>query len=325
MYENQSQKRLCHRRVAKTIASSLPAMKFFNSNPIIILCVSGYSNVGWSPTRRLRFIPSPPQLSPPTTTQRTLGVEGGPQCLVVIVPLVLLNTVYLPTMTTSFSTSPILQWYLKTQMTFYQDDRLQLPWYFGLLCWSYALAGLALLWMEPQWAKEPQMLLGGRQYPYRKVAALLIMVQSPLSFLADYVHMTNDSYWHVVDRSMALPLMLIELVRVTLVTQQSIQYRQEPGRAMSLSLLGLQFAALLFAAFSFANSQGAQASLHHDGFIFWHNCWHLYPLLATLITLYDFYACGGWKRSTRQYFYRAEVHIVRQTSGVELSKHYAAS
>lgn len=200
-------------------------------------------------------------------------------------------------------TSSFAAWLLKSRMSFYNDADLILPWYFGLLCWNYAVAGGILLWLEPQWARQPQVLLGGRRFPYRSVALLLILVQAPLSFQADYRNMTKDSYWHVADRCLAVPLVVVELLRVAVMAYHR---GKQPKLLLSMVL------SLVFAGASFACSQKAQAILDHSGFIFWHNCWHLYPLLGSAIALYDFYFCGGWKQATRQYLYRAELHILKR-------------
>ena len=112
---------------------------------------------------------------------------------------------------------PLLAWLLKTRMSFYQYD-LQLRWWFGLACWNYAIAGLVTLWVEPR-QHELRM-----KFPYEKFAWLLICVQAPLSFAADYLHMEHDSYWHVLDRCWACPLTLLEASRVVVCIWQ--QYEQ---------------------------------------------------------------------------------------------------
>jgi len=232
-------------------------------------------------------------------------------------------------------------WFFKTRMSFYGHD-LQLPWWMGLLCWSFTAAGLIMVWTEPSWVSRPIVQLpipttnGTRQppghynapatisdtsvvqiyYPYRMVAWLILVIQSPLSFMADYVHMTNDSYWHVADRCFALPLMTMEVLKLVLMCRESwrgyMENKTNPNAAMPLWLCMMYVAATAFAVFSFVQSTLAQDRLKRDEFVVWHNLWHAYPLVASSIVLFDFYACQGWKRSTRQYLYAVELHLMKK-------------
>jgi predicted membrane channel-forming protein YqfA (hemolysin III family) len=197
-------------------------------------------------------------------------------------------------------------WLFKTRTSFYQDDSLLLPWWYGVCCWNFALGGALMLWMEPTWTDRH------KTFPYRTMAYLLMGVQSPLSFLADYCHMTRDSYWHVVDRGTAVLLMILEVIKFGIVMRDSIRHwRWTPNpHAMPLPLVILYAMALMFAVYSFEQSTQAQTSLDHQGFVQWHTLWHLFPLLASAIVGLDFYGCQGWKRSMRQYFYAVEVRYL---------------
>lgn len=62
-------------------------------------------------------------------------------------------------------------WFWKSSTEFYGwDDRLQLNHLFGALCWSYSLAGLVMLWVQPSWTKRAW-------FPYRAFAFTLIFIQ----------------------------------------------------------------------------------------------------------------------------------------------------
>ena len=223
----------------------------------------------------------------------------------------------------SINTAALLQWLFKTRMSFYNDDLLVLPWWFGLCCWNFAIAGVFMLWTEPQWIHQPittcTVVVPGMStaaipiiFPYKIMAYLLICVQAPLSFLADYCYMTQDSYWHVVDRLLAVPLMMLELLKYILLVRHAWYHGQVQSNphAMPLPLVVLYGMAMILAMYSFVQSTQAQTTLDHDGFVHWHTMWHLFPLLAATITGLDFYACQGWKRSTRQYMYHIEIQYL---------------
>ena len=64
------------------------------------------------------------------------------------------------------------QWLFKTRMTFYGMD-LELPWWFGLSSWHYAIYGAVLLLVEPQWVRKSF-------FPYRVFALQMILLQGEL-------------------------------------------------------------------------------------------------------------------------------------------------
>jgi hypothetical protein len=201
-------------------------------------------------------------------------------------------------------------------MSFFEHD-LALPWWFGLLCWNFALAGLLMLWTEPRWVQQTPVFRG-YTFPYKTLALLLIFLQAPLSFMADYVHMEHESYWHAADRCLAVPLMTCELVKYLLQCRESWRAFQQycsdrnAAAAMQPWMCGLYGLGMMAAVFCFAQSAAAQEALHRDHFVYWHSAWHLYPLVVSAIILIDFYACQGWKRSARQYLYAAELHLLKR-------------
>jgi hypothetical protein len=57
--------------------------------------------------------------------------------------------------------------------------------------------------------------------------------------------------------------------------------------------VALYFMATGAAIVSFLHSQEAQRLGDIDGFVFWHGLWHVYPLVAAIVILVDFYSFGG--------------------------------
>ena len=64
-------------------------------------------------------------------------------------------------------------WLIKTHTHFHGSDDLLLPWYFGALCWSYALGGIMMFVVEPKWTRSSR-------FPYRLMAWSLILMQCEL-------------------------------------------------------------------------------------------------------------------------------------------------
>jgi len=87
----------------------------------------------------------------------------------------------------------------------------------------------------------------------------------PLSFAADYLNMHQDSVFHVIDRGLAIPLLLMEIWKLFLVWTHA-QDRQLPVVATIL---------LVGAIYSFLRSQHAQSEYDVEGFILWHCRWHM--------------------------------------------------
>ena len=96
--------------------------------------------------------------------------------------------------------------------------------------------------------------------------------------MADYVRMTDESIWHNIDRVMACFLFLLEVTKLLVMRPHT--------RPM---IYAAYLACCSIAVFCFMNSQAAQVSMDTDGFIWWHNGWHCYPILATSTRLVEMY------------------------------------
>lgn len=187
---------------------------------------------------------------------------------------------------------------LKTTTVFHGSEDLNLDPIFGALCFSYSLGGFAFLALKPKWIHQTS-------FPYRAYGLLLLIVQGefserlyliadrqgsfiiycqltpihiagPLSFWADYLSMTADSYAHVIDRFMAIVLFLASFWRVA-----TVVYYQRP------SVRYAELVSILFAGFFFMSSQDAQVNQDVDGWVFWHTMWHLYPFSCIIIQCTD--------------------------------------
>ena len=65
----------------------------------------------------------------------------------------------------------VKDWILKSTTEFHGwDDRLELNSLFGLLCWSYTLAGVVMLIIQPSWTARSEFL-------YQFAAFVLIFIQ----------------------------------------------------------------------------------------------------------------------------------------------------
>mmetsp|Transcript_27811 Transcript_27811/g.59103 ORF Transcript_27811/g.59103 Transcript_27811/m.59103 type:complete len:452 (-) Transcript_27811:185-1540(-) len=156
---------------------------------------------------------------------------------------------------------------------------LHLPWYFGALCWSFSLGGVYMLYIPAKWALCGGGRVRGKEgqhrrhwFPYHMFALALLFVQSPLSFLADYVHMTNISAWHAVDRIIACLMLSIEIVKLLVMCQ----YTRPSIYLAYMACIGA-------AIFCFLKSQKSQQTLNTEGFVFWHCGWHCYPIACALV------------------------------------------
>lgn len=153
---------------------------------------------------------------------------------------------------------------------------LELPWFFAALCFSFTLGGVMKFYWLPRWTKHGGGVVNGQYqrhwFPYRAFALILILIQGPCSFFADYVHMTNESLWHMVDRWLACTSMALHLGEIICIY-----------RFTRPIIYALYVGCTAIAVINFLKSQHAQASLDTDAFIFWHNCWHCFPL--TLIAV----------------------------------------
>lgn len=113
----------------------------------------------------------------------------------------------------------------------------------------------------------------------------IISYLAPLSFAADYLSMTDDTYIHTVDRLLACPMMVFELCKALTMR-----------RHVRLATFGLYMASVAVAIGSFVKSSQAQEHVDADAFIFWHNCWHVYPLLVSVVMGFDYFLLGEYDR-----------------------------
>ena len=156
------------------------------------------------------------------------------------------------------------------------DESKQLPWYFGLLCWSYAIGGIVMLATRPQWTRNSK-------FPFLSFAWLLIFIQAPLSFTADYMHLMLRSDFHWIDRLLACPLMALEVCKIITMYPHTRSF-----------FFATYCAATCFAVYSFLQSSAAQDAHDFERFVFWHNCWHVYPLLVAALQLFDTFVLADY-------------------------------
>lgn len=97
--------------------------------------------------------------------------------------------------------------------------------------------------------------------------------------------MTADSYIHTADRLLACPMMVFEICKALTMFPH-----------VRLGTFGLYIASVAFAIFSFIQSSHAQEHVDADAFVFWHNCWHVYPLLVSVIMGFDYFVLGEYDR-----------------------------
>ena len=107
---------------------------------------------------------------------------------------------------------------------------------------------------------------------------LLLSLQGPSSFMADYVRMTDESVWHTIDRVMACGLFVLECTKLVVMRPHT----RPVIYASYLACCGV-------AVYCFMSSQAAQVAMDPGGFICWHNGWHCYPILATSTRLVEMY------------------------------------
>ena len=78
------------------------------------------------------------------------------------------------------------------------------------------------------------------------------------------MYMDQDSIFHVVDRFMAIPSFVFEARKMFLLWTYS-RWHIASGNTVLL----------LLAAGAFLLSQRAQSHDNRDGFVLWHNIWHM--------------------------------------------------
>jgi hypothetical protein len=111
--------------------------------------------------------------------------------------------------------------------------------------------------------------------------------KAPLSFLADYVYMDQDSIFHVMDRMIAVPLMSLELWKVICLWRwcwtcgNKNMNHEHTGSTLyyddyhHTTVVVLYTFGTIMAIASFFLSQQSQSEQDLDGFILWHNRWHM--------------------------------------------------
>ena len=88
--------------------------------------------------------------------------------------------------------------------------------------------------------------------------------------------MDRDSFFHVADRYFAVPLVFVELCKLLIMFQY-----------VRPLFLFLYVSAFAFAIYSHQLSSMCQTAKDLNGFIFWHNMWHLFPIFESVITFID--------------------------------------
>ena len=107
--------------------------------------------------------------------------------------------------------------------------------------------------------------------------------QSPCSFLADYVHMTDNSPWHVIDRFTACMMMSLEVLKLIIIRP----YTRPIIYILYLSTLAVALACFL-------QGQEALKTMNEADFIFWHSGWHCYPITGIIVHTLDYYTTQIW-------------------------------
>jgi hypothetical protein len=100
--------------------------------------------------------------------------------------------------------------------------------------------------------------------------------------------MANDSFVHVIDKFLASFMFVMYIWRLASLFQNA-----RPSNFI------LQLAAFCLALFSFMNSQDAQEAHDIEGFKFWHNMWHIFPLNLILIELHDRFVLGEYDAQSK--------------------------
>jgi hypothetical protein len=104
---------------------------------------------------------------------------------------------------------------------------------------------------------------------------------APLSFSADYVHMSDDSVYHVLDRMFAVPAAGLELFRLIAYLYNGVSPR----------IILVTACLEVLAVSCYIQSTLAQAELDRDAFVMWHYLWHLYPILASVVVWTEYNFC----------------------------------
>lgn len=105
--------------------------------------------------------------------------------------------------------------------------------------------------------------------------------------------------YHVLDRMLATPAALAEVVRIGAYLINGVSYK-------TIALFAA-FDAL--AIYCFCQSAMAQAALDRDGFVTWHYLWHMFPLCASCAMCAETYCFSGGKEKehSRYQFRRLDL------------------
>jgi len=122
-----------------------------------------------------------------------------------------------------------------------------------------------MLVIKPRWIKKSF-------FPITLFAMILIFIQGPLSFKADYCNMTNDSIYHVIDRFMAVFNLFFYVSKLTTYFWHA-----------RTSIFACQVVTIIGTILCFMKSQKAQIMQNPDDFCLWHSMWHMGPLVSTVI------------------------------------------
>jgi hypothetical protein len=116
--------------------------------------------------------------------------------------------------------------------------------------------------------------------------------------------MANDSSVHAIDRFFASVMFVMYVWRLA-----SLFNNARPSNFF------LQLAAFCFALFSYMNSQDAQELNDKDGFKFWHNLWHCFPLFLIVIEARDRFILGEYDaQEESRALYGAYVNKVKMAT-----------
>mmetsp|Transcript_25723 Transcript_25723/g.29390 ORF Transcript_25723/g.29390 Transcript_25723/m.29390 type:complete len:201 (-) Transcript_25723:104-706(-) len=169
-----------------------------------------------------------------------------------------------------------LEWLLRSKTSFYGIE-LNLPWWFGLSSWNYLIVSFVLILVNSKWTENSR-------FPYR-LFAFHLALQAPLSFCADYLYMSEDSIFQVLDRTSAVIASMMEILR-------QISHFQS-GHISNLFAVLIALATMS-AIICYYQSYISQMSMNRDGFIFWHFLWHLFPLVISFFLLIENFYCNQW-------------------------------
>jgi len=168
----------------------------------------------------------------------------------------------------------LIDWFLKDSTNFYDHPNIDLPWWFGMMCFSYSIGGLMSHFGITE--KCRMSCKNSKIFPYETYSCCLIFVVGPLCFAADYLNLTNASIFHILDRFFACFTAILESTRIICMFYCVHQYTSFFNCIAFSCAIGC-----------FIQSQNAQSNYDRENFIFWHNAWHTYPLITSVLVIID--------------------------------------